>query len=281
MTIKKKSLDKRKENGQNQVSKYKDTMPVKAYQFILDGFSLENCAKTMGISGTTFFKWMEKHPALKDAVDRAQAHKRGEGRNTFQDYVFGRLSPRARRTWNKIHKFELCRKENQIRALLAKRGKHIRQELFFHSLICSNFNVTAACRKVCLSPNQYRNWITSDPDFARLVSELNFLKSNFFESHLIKLVKDGDSAATIFASRTFNRHLGYNDKHDIDIQITQKTSNPLMEAIEAMPVEERIPLLAAIKKQRELKEASMDRMELLDMSEKNEDIKQIVGEKKR
>lgn len=252
-----KSKKRKAGTGLGQETKYDSSIPVRAYEYIRGGVSLASCGKMFGVSSTTFFAWMNKHTDLKTAVERAQKFKKGEGTDTFREYIFGRLSPQARKTWKLIHHFEHCRKENKIRALLERKGKYIRQQLFFYAVIHANFNISLALKKVCLSHSQYQAWTQRDADFARLVQELHVHKKNFFEGCLVKQCKDGDSACIIFANKTINRDLGYNDKIELDIKV-QRTISTTQEALESLPVEDRKLFLEKIQKSREQKMLSVN-----------------------
>lgn len=253
-------MKKKKSMARPQETKYNDTIPVRTYELLRSGMSLAKCGKLFGVSGTSFFGWIKKYPALKDAVDRAQQYKKGEGGDTFRQYVFGRLDPEARLVWKKMHRYEGCRSENKIRAMLEKRGKLVRQSLFFYALIHANFNVSVALRKVCLSHAQFQAWMQRDSDFNKLVKEIDWHKGNYFEGALMKLVRDGDSAATIFASKTFNRNRGYNDKVEVDIHIEHKIS-PLQQSLEGLSVEDRKRILDNIRGSREQKAIALDKKE--------------------
>lgn len=250
----------KKESKKSETKYDPNVVPIKVYELLRSGLSLAKCAKVFGVSATAFFKWLKKYPALRFAVDQAQNYKKGEGGDTFREYIFGRLSPLARKTWNRIHRFEGCRNENKIRALLEKKGKHIRQQLFFYALVHANFNISTALRKVCLSHTQYQAWMQRDPEFAKLVKEIDWHKGNYFEGALMKLVRDGDSAATIFASKTFNRNRGYNDKVEVDIHVEHKLS-PLQQSLESLTVEDRKRILDSLRGQREQKLIAQDKKE--------------------
>lgn len=284
-TIMTKKVDGRKNNGKTQVSKYNDKLPVKVYRLISQGLSLEKCASVIGVSGTTFFDWIKKHPALDDAVKQAQDSKKGEGAGTFRTYIFGRLSPEAKRIWKKIHRFEKCKKEYKIRALLEKSGKYIRQQIFLYAIVASNFNISLALRKACLSLTQYQNWITVDPDFASLINEINWHKANYFESALMRLVKQGDSPAILFANRTFNRSRGYNDKVEVDVQVTdRREAVPVKELLAQLPVEHRKLLQQAFRDKR-LKSVDANNGDdvkmLTDLSDTDIEIRDIIDSEDR
>jgi hypothetical protein len=76
---------------------------------------------------------------------------------------------------------------------------------------------TIAARKVGTTAEQVKIWMRKDVVFRRLVEGIHEHKKDFFESSLINLVRQGDSAATVFANRTQNRDRGYSEKVTVDI----------------------------------------------------------------
>lgn len=200
--------------------KWKDEYWFKIYDLARSGMTDCAIATAMGWSHrSTLFRFYRKKPALKEAVERVRAE--GGKSETFRDYVHGRLPAKLKKLWDKILSWEEDPYGvDKVEAMLARRGQRVRQHLFFYALVHGNFNITEACRLVNISTTTFRQWLNLDPDFQALMEEIHWHKKNFFEGALINLVKNGDSAATIFVNRTVNRDRGYNDKHTTDVNVS-------------------------------------------------------------
>jgi len=104
-----------------------------------------------------------------------------------------------------------------------------------------------------VSYNMLERWKEEDPDFPKLVDFLNTLRGNFFEDALCDAVADGDTAATIFANRTFNRERGYNDKLiDIKKTVHQLNEHVVKIADLGLSIDEKRALLAEVRKTKQL-----------------------------
>jgi hypothetical protein len=69
-----------------------------------------------------------------------------------------------------------------------------------------------------MSRKTFENWVTHEPEFGELMNEIHEHKKNFFEAALVGLVASGDSSATIFVNKTFNKDRGYNDKIELSVE---------------------------------------------------------------
>jgi hypothetical protein len=137
----------------------------------------------------------------------------------------------------------------RVEALLFKQRKLIKQQLFLYAFVATNFNFSEACRLIGVKKATMDYWVDNDKDFKDIIEEMHWHKSNFFESALIGLVKSGDSAATIFANKTFNRERGYGEihKHEIKGEITHTVETVDVDALD-LPLETRKQLLEALQK---------------------------------
>lgn len=204
---------------------YKKSFIFEAYEMAKSGMFEKRIAGVLGVSYDTLVKWKEDHPMFGMALRKGRKIYKGKATGTmsFRDYVFGRLSPELKKVWNEIMAIDKKKKTSgiaKIEAILAKRGVRVRQNLFIYAWTASNFSISEAMRKVCLSRSTFELWKNNDPDFAALIDEINFHKKNFFESSLIRLVKQGDTAATIFANKTYNSDIGYGDKRKVDVNVS-------------------------------------------------------------
>ena len=76
--------------------------------------------------------------------------------------------------------------------------------------------VTAACKVVGISRQTHYNWL-EDPEYKKAVSEIGDVALDFAESHLHKLIKDGNPAATIFYLKTKGKERGYVERPEIAV----------------------------------------------------------------
>lgn len=236
-------------------SKWKEEFIIDTYNYAKSGMTENQIAGALGISVHTLRVWEKKKKRFKMALEKGRSeHKTKKGRTlTLADYIYGRLSYKNRKLWKKLHKIDKnkCKAKDvqeQIEILLEKRGKYARQSIFMHAWVCFNFSISMACRKVNISRPTFELW-KKDPEFHELFKEMVLHKKDFFESHLVKLVSTGNVPATIFANKTFNRDIGYNDKLDVDMNLTAELDQHIIKVDTLdLSLEERISLRNGIRK---------------------------------
>jgi len=76
--------------------------------------------------------------------------------------------------------------------------------------------VTTACKTVGISRQTHYNWL-QDPDYAAAIEDVSEVAVDFAESHLHKLIKDGNPAATIFFLKTKGKNRGYVERQEIAV----------------------------------------------------------------
>ena len=76
--------------------------------------------------------------------------------------------------------------------------------------------VSTACKTVGISRQTHYNWL-EDADYKQAVSEVGDVALDFAESHLHKLIKDGNPAATIFFLETKGKGRGYVERQEIAV----------------------------------------------------------------
>lgn len=203
---------------------WKEEYYVKIYRLASDGMTDAKIAKVMGVSETLLTKWYRCKLALQQAVKEARYNleNRGEGYKTFRSFVYGKLSKRAQELWDKLEEIERLgdnpergRMHRTILRKIQEASVYIRQTLFIHSLLASNFMTSMACRRLGMHHSTVREWELRSPAFAELLAGIHEHKKDFFESALINLIRQGDSAATIYANKTINRDRGYNERVDV------------------------------------------------------------------
>ncbi len=77
--------------------------------------------------------------------------------------------------------------------------------------------ITQACKVVGIDRKTHYNWTKADPDYAAAVDDIQEVAVDFAESHLHKLIKDGNPAATIFFLKTKGKGRGYVERQEIAV----------------------------------------------------------------
>ena len=247
-------------------SKYKHEHVVEVYIAAKSGMTENQISKVLGISVHTLRVWEKKKKAFKIALERGRAECKGKKGDSlsFREYVYGRLSYKNRKLWNKIIRLSKNTKKRkrpkdyieQIEVLLEKRGKRARQSLFLYAWVSSNFSISHALRKVNISRSTFELW-KRDADFHILFKEMEWHKKNFFEEYLCMLVKGGNPAATIFANKTFNRDRGYGEKIDVDMNLLGEIDHGVISVDHLkLDLDTRKALLKARREQKEKRRSS-------------------------
>jgi hypothetical protein len=230
--------------------KYNDQLPVDVFILAKSGIPEGEIAKAINISTPTFIQWKKKYPAIKYALERAAEIHSISGASTIKEYVYKQLPPDLKHLWDKIeiwhdHPSGL----EKIEELFARQPQRARQSLWLHALIECNFNQSEACRRVGVSRNMVLKWAEDDPDFPKLLEELDWHQKNFLENGLMSLVAAGNTLATVFANRTRNRDRGYGDKLSVEVsgQINVNHNHTVSIDQLKLPLEVRKQVLQAIR----------------------------------
>lgn len=189
---------------------YRPRYAVDVYRLAREGVNDKTIAKEFGLSGPGFSGWKKNYAAVRYALYRARRDRVEAEKMDWTEYVRGRLPPRLQKTWDKLMEFD---KEasgySQAEKLLQGKSTRMRQQLLVFSILSCGFNLSKALQKVRVSRQVFRTWMEEDPEFTELLHEVQEVKKDFFEEGLVRLIKSGDSPATIFANRTINRDRGY------------------------------------------------------------------------
>lgn len=102
--------------------------------------------------------------------------------------------------------------------------------------------INAACIQAGVSRKTYYNWIGNDPDFAEKASEVIETQKDVGEAALLKLIRDGDTAAIIFYAKTKLKDRGYIERQEI----TGKDGEPFHSTVIQVPDNETAKLLGDI-----------------------------------
>jgi len=77
--------------------------------------------------------------------------------------------------------------------------------------------VSTACKMVDISRQTHYAWLKADEEYKSAVNSIQDSVLDFAESHLYKLVKDGNPAATIFFLKTKGKKRGYIERQEIEV----------------------------------------------------------------
>lgn len=198
---------KRKKRLDN-APKWRDTFYVRAYMLAREGLKDGAVAAALGVSRLSVVKWKKRNKAFRIALKLARKPLISKT-EAFTEFVLGRLPAHLKPLWDQLHAAETqTNPERRTEELLAGQGEHVRQALFAHAFFASNFNKAEACRRAGVSYAAVKRWLT-DPGFQELMGVLQEARKDFVEGCLLNLVAGGDTAATIFASKTINRDRGF------------------------------------------------------------------------
>ena len=77
--------------------------------------------------------------------------------------------------------------------------------------------VTTACNAVGINRSTHYDWMRKDPEYKKAVKSIEDRTLDFAESHLHKLIKEGNPAATIFFLKTKGKARGYVERQEIEV----------------------------------------------------------------
>lgn len=246
------SKQKHKDPLKKERAKFRDEFYVRAYELARDGLGLDEIGEVLGVSPSGFRGWLNENEALRKAIKEGRAAK--EGRNAkalkgYTEYVYKRLSPEVKAIWDRIVEGEEHGdggwNPDAVEAALGPfaSSKKVRQHLWVHAYLTSNYNVSEACRRMNVPRKTFEVWCVRDPGFRKLFQELKEVKGDFFESALIQKVLEGDSACVLFANKTYNRDRGYNDKVTVEHQHSGSVEMITSDVLDKLPVEVKRKIL--------------------------------------
>jgi hypothetical protein len=77
--------------------------------------------------------------------------------------------------------------------------------------------VSTACEKAGVSRQTHYNWLKDDPEYKAAVDQIQESVIDFAESHLYKLIKEGNPAANIFYLKTKGKSRGYIERQEVEV----------------------------------------------------------------
>lgn len=225
--------------------KWHDGLYIEIYELIKEGHSQKDIAELLKITIATLQRWIKERPALRDMIRKAKKHKGSLAKpDNFLDYIYDSLPPDVKQVWDELTEIDETDSSLRRMELLVDQPVKIRQQLFIHALVTSNYSTSAACKQVGITKRIYETWILSDSGFSRLVEEVLWHKKNFIESALMAKIAEGDTTAIIFASKTLNRDRGYESRSEVKHSGTVLNASIGLDELN-LPIELRRQLLAA------------------------------------
>jgi hypothetical protein len=77
--------------------------------------------------------------------------------------------------------------------------------------------VSTAAKMVGIDRSTHYSWLKADEEYKSAVQSIQDSVLDFAESHLYKLVKEGNPAATIFFLKTKGKKRGYIERQEIEV----------------------------------------------------------------
>ena len=90
-----------------------------------------------------------------------------------------------------------------------------RKQAMLEALTLSFGVVAHAAKQVGIDRSTHYLWMETDPEYKAAYGDLKEYKKDFIESKLIKLINEGDTAATIFAAKTQLKDRGYIERTEL------------------------------------------------------------------
>ena len=90
-----------------------------------------------------------------------------------------------------------------------------RKQAMLEALTLSFGVVAHAAKQVGINRTTHYLWMEEDAEYKAAVADLKEYKKDFIESKLIKLINEGDTAATIFAAKTQLKDRGYIERTEL------------------------------------------------------------------
>ncbi len=210
-------------------------------------------ATKIGVSSTMFDNWLKQKPHLVECLE--EARKPRTSQQEFRAYVYQRLPENLKKLWDIINAWSDHRDAYiKIEALLDAHPIRVRQNLFLYAMVRFNFNISKALKCVNLTRMTLSNW-EKEPEFKELLKELAELKGDFFESALIRKVKEGDTSAILFTNRSYNAKRGYNPPKEVNTTLNgtldhNHTHTGASATLDELPLELRRQILEHLRAKR-------------------------------
>ena len=204
---------------------------IKVYQLRASGVDTKaKVASALGISTNTLSLWLTKDKLLTYAWEEGGKNCDANMAFNFKDFVYGRLHPKLQALWDQIANVDSGPDGFvQLVELVQTKPVQVQQRIWLYAFAESGWSRSQACKKTGIPTKKVKKWIDDDPRFLELVDEINEAKKDFFEGALVKRVKARDTAAILFANKTYNRDRGYGDKREIEVKGSVEVNHNLID----------------------------------------------------
>lgn len=214
-------------------SLWKDEYLYDVYELAKSGCTEGQMAKILGISRPTFLNWERKRRLLRMGLEKGREKWRKRikktGGNEISEFVFNGLSADMKRVWDRLREAERAKSPRHVMELILKgHSKSFRQYLFIHCLTMSGFQITRACRRVGIPLKTFEKWRKYDDEFAELFRQVVEAKKDLCESQLLRLVRKGSEAATIYSVKALCQDRGYREKVSHDVKVSGEISHSVL-----------------------------------------------------
>ena len=102
-----------------------------------------------------------------------------------------------------------------------------RKEVFLQAYQNTLCNVSAACEQIGISRSVVYKWEKEDPEFFKVMQQLEDYQVDFVEHQLMASIKAGSVQAQIFYLKTKGKHRGYVER----TEVTGAGGRPLGEGV--------------------------------------------------
>lgn len=100
--------------------------------------------------------------------------------------------------------------DGELVVVMDNHKKKAIQALAFHKGV-----VTTACESIGLNRSTFYLWLNSDPEFKKMVDDVQDIAIDFVESKLFQNIQDNDTASIIFYLKTKGKKRGYVERTEI------------------------------------------------------------------
>lgn len=233
------------------IVKWDNKWYVRSFALASNGMGNEDIARSLGIPPRRFARWITEDDALRDGLEEARKPKTGYA--DFKAFIYEKLPRKVKELWDELDairslpRIDRTRSERRkaVLELIDLSAPRHQQALFLHALIKCNFISNNACLETGISPGTVEGWCRNDEKFRRLVEGIHEFKGDFYESCLVDLCRQGDSAAIIFANKTANRKRGYAPELNINTNSESVVRHEV--SVEDLPTDAKRAVLAAIR----------------------------------
>lgn len=202
------------------MARWKNELLILIYELTLEGKGRGKIAQALDTNVSTLRYWWETNPVLRWTVERAREmrlRRLGEAdarEDTFIEYCYGKLPEDLIPIWKKVVELSKDQFSSQdaVDRLLIGQGKRVRQHIFVHALIQTNFQIVEACRMTGVTYMVWQDWQRTDRQFRKLVEQIHQWRKDWAEGMLNRLVAGGDTTATIYLNKIINKDRGYDPK---------------------------------------------------------------------